>query len=53
MELFDDVSSLAGLRFLPRPLLLPPNIGSDRRVSVLARLIASSLVPPLFEQDAG
>jgi hypothetical protein len=42
---FDDVSSLARLCFLPRPLLLSPNIGSDWRVSVLARLIASSLVP--------
>ena len=39
MERYDDVSSCKS-SLLPRPLLLPPRIGSDRRVSVLAWLIA-------------
>jgi hypothetical protein len=52
MERYDDVS-FSKSDLLPRPLLLPPRIGSDRRMSVLAWPIAPSLVLPYLKQDAG
>jgi len=38
---------------LPRPLFLPPHLGSNRRMSMLTWLIPPSLVLAYFKQGAG
>jgi hypothetical protein len=51
MERYDDVS-FSKCNFLPR-LLLPPRVGSDWYMSVLAWLIAPFFILPTLEQGAG
>jgi len=48
-----DDASCSKSEILPRPLFLPSRVGSDRCMSVLAWLIAPSLVLPTLEQGAG